>query len=79
MVKLNVFNMEHFLGTVNECSGPVNLLHPDGKKENINKAYDIQDELLQRHRENKNYLRLLLDIPTPKDYMHIVCFTIGDC
>ena len=79
MVKLKIFNMKTFLETVNECSGVVNLLYPDGSEENINKEYGIQNELLQRHRENKGFLHLSLNIPTVEDYFRIVYFTIGDC
>jgi len=71
--------MKRFLQTVNECGGPVHLLHSNGRKENINKAYGIQNALLQKYRENKGYLQLSLDVPAHKDYMRIVCFTIGDC
>ncbi len=79
MIKLNIFDMEGFLQAVNGCSGAVKLLHPDGRKETINHQYGMQNELLQRYRENENYLRLSLDIPTPKDYLRIVFFAIGDC
>ena len=79
MIKLNIFDMKRFLAAVNECNGAVNLLHPDGRKENINKQYGIQNELLQKHHSNKNSLKLSLDIPILKDYLHIVYFTIGDC
>jgi len=71
--------MKGFLQMVNECGGAVNLLHPDGSKENINKQYGIQNELLQKYKENKNYLLLSLDIPTPKDYMSIVSYYTGNC
>ncbi len=79
MIKLNIINMDNFLQTVDECEGAVNLLHPDGRKENINKQYGTQSELVEKYRENKNYLQLSLDIPTPRDYMSIVFFSIGDC
>jgi hypothetical protein len=79
MVKLNIFNMKRFLETVNECSGSINLLHPDGRKVNINRQYDIQNDLLQKYRKNNNCLKLSLDIPSMKDYLRIVYFTIGDC
>ncbi|MGN6710356.1 ribonuclease HII [Anaerocolumna jejuensis] len=79
MIRLNILNMEDFLRAVNECAGAVNLLQPDGRKENINKQFGIQSELLQRYRENKNFLGLTLDIPVPKDYMNIVFYSIGDC
>ena len=79
MVKLNIINMTNFLDTVNECNGSVNLLHSDGRKENINKQYDIQKNLLQKYGRNNNYLKLSLDIPNRNDYLRIVYFTIGDC
>jgi len=80
MIRLNILkNMDGFLQAVNECDGPVNLLGPDGRKENMNQQYGIQNELLQKYKENKNYLRLSLDIPTTKDYMKIVFFSIGEC
>ena len=79
MIKFNILNMKNFLQTVNACCGAVNLLYPDGKKEDINKHYGIQNQLLQKYRENKNCLLLSLDIPTPKDYMSIVSYYAGDC
>lgn len=80
MIKLNILkNMEGFLQTVNECCGAVNLLHPDGRKEDINKQYGIQEELLQKYMENESSLCLALDIPTSKDYMSIVTFSVGEC
>ncbi len=77
MTKINILNMKGFLQTVNACCGAVNLLQPDGSKENINKKYGIQNELLKRYIQNKNHLKLSLDIPAPKDYMSIVFFLIG--
>ena len=79
MIKLNILDMKNFLQTVNECNNPVHLLYPDGRKENINKQYGIQNQLLQKYRENKNFLCLSLDIPAPKDYMSIVSYYTGDC
>lgn len=79
MIKLNILNMGSFLQAVNRCSGAVNLLHPDGRKENINKQYGIQKMLFQKYRENKNCLRLSLNIPTLKDYVSIVYYYTGEC
>ena len=80
MIKLSIFNMEDFLEIVNKCSGTIELLHLNGKKEKINKKYSIQKELIQKHKENKNHTWLSLDIPiSTKDYMNIIFFTIGDC
>ena len=78
IVKLNIFNINNFLKTVNECRGTINLLHQNKKRENINKQYSIQNELLKKHKNNKNFLELSLDIANLKDYMNIVLFTIGD-
>ncbi len=79
MVKLNVLNMDNFLQAVNSCVEAVNLLHSDGSKVNINKQYEIQNQLLNQYRENNNCLCLSLDIPSPKDYMSIILYYIGDC
>lgn len=80
MIKLNILrNMYGFLQKVNECDGRVNLLHPDGRKENINKQYEVQSDLLQKYRDNKNCLKLSLDITNPKDYMRIIFYTIENC
>ena len=45
MVKLNILNMKNFLDTVNSCTGKVNMLCPDGKKQNINGEEKIQGSL----------------------------------
>lgn len=79
MIRMNVFRIEQFLQAVNECKGPVHLLHDNGKKENINKHYEAQSRLIQAHRQNKRCLHVALEIPTPRDYMEIVNFTLGDC
>lgn len=80
MIKVNIVkNMLGFLEVVNKCSGEVNLLYRDGRKENINKRYNRQAELLQSYRNNKDYLQLSLDIPVPGDYFSLVLFTIGEC
>ncbi len=79
MIRLNILNMKEFLQTVNACSGCVNVMSSDGRKEDINKQYAIQKELLEKYNENKNSLHLSLDIPNSTDYMNIVSYYIGDC
>ncbi len=79
MVKLNILNMKNFLDTVNACTGKVNMLCPDGKKRNINGEEKVQDSLWRQYRQNKNCLRLVLEIPNPTDYMSIVSYYAGDC
>lgn len=39
----------------------------------------MQSSLWQQYRQNKNCLRLALEIPEPKDYMSIVSYYAGDC
>lgn len=78
MVTLNIWNMKNFLQKVNMCSSEVNLLYPDGRKENINKQYGLQNRLLQQHRENNNHLQLSLDIPDSKDYISVVSYYVGN-
>lgn len=79
MLKLNILNMKNFLKAVNECSGPVNLLSEGGKRENINKRYAVQKQLLQQYRQNGNSLKIVLDIPVPSDFLSIVSYYAGDC
>lgn len=78
MVKLNILNMENFLQMVNACSGAVNLLHSDGRKENMNHQYGLQRELRKRFEENGDFLRLSLDIPGARDYMSIISYYVGN-
>ena len=78
-VKLNILNMENFLDTVNACIGKVYMLCPNGKKQNINGEEKIQDSLLRQYFQNKNCLRLILEIPNPTDYMNIISYYAGDC
>ncbi|EGB91859.1 hypothetical protein HMPREF0240_03096 [Clostridium sp. D5] len=79
VIKLNIVNMNQFLNLVNNSTGPVHLLSPDGRKELLNHQYTLQRELRQKHLEAKRSLRLTLELPNPKDYMTIVLFSIGDC
>ena len=79
MVKLNILNMKNFLDTVNSSSGKVNMLCPDGKKQNINGEEKIQGSLWRQYSQNKNCLRLVLEVPNPTDYMNIVSYYAGDC
>ena len=79
VVKLNILNMENFLDTVNACIVKVYMLCPNGKKQNINGEEKIQDSLLRQYFQNKNCLRLILEIPNPTDYMNIISYYAGDC
>lgn len=79
MVILKILNMKNFLQVVNSCQGMVYLLHPDGKKKNIKGQEHIQNDLWRAYLENKKYLKLTLEIPTPCDYMSIVSYYAGDC
>ena len=79
MIKLNILNMKNFLNTVNACTGKVNMLCPDGSKQNISGEEKIQSGLWWQYFQNKNCLRLVLEIPNPSDHMKIVSYYAGDC
>lgn len=79
MIKLNILNMKNFLETVNACTGKVYMLCPNGKKVQIVKDKWIQNDLWEQYRQNKNCLRLALEIPESRDYMSIVSYYAGDC
>lgn len=79
VVKLNILDMKNFLDTVNACTSKVNMLYPDGGKQNINREERIQTYLWRQYFQNKNCLRLVLEIPDPTDYMNIVSYYAGDC
>lgn len=79
MIKLNILNMKNFLATVNACKGEVRLLCPDGKKTNINGEKTLQNRLWEQYLRNKKQLQLVLEIPAPKDYLHILSYYAGDC
>ncbi len=79
MMKLRILNMKNFLAAVNDCEGPVNLVHPDGWRENINKQYYVQKLLTEEYIENGNYLKLRLEIPESGDYMRFVSRYVAEC
>ena len=66
MVKLNILNMKNFLDTVNSCSGKVNMLCPDGKKQNINGEEKIQGSLWRQYS--------LVAAILPKQKLFAACF-----
>lgn len=78
-IKLRIFNIKEFLKIVNECTKAVNIIYPNGSKENINSQYCIQKELRDEYYKNQNILNLSLNIPTFKDYLSIINYYIGDC
>ena len=78
MVKFNILSMKNFLNAVNACLGNVYIMSPDGRKVNINKEEAVQNDLWEQYRENKNYLRLSLEITDPKDYMNLVSSYVGN-
>lgn len=79
MMKLRILNMKNFLAAVNDCEGPVNLVHPDGWRENINKQYYVQKLLTEEYIENGNYLKLRLEVPGSRDYMRLVSRYVAEC
>lgn len=79
MFRVNVYRLDHFLKVVNDCRGPVNLVHQDGRKEDINKQYGIQRELQRQYAGNNGRIKMSLEIPEAKDYLDVVYYSIGNC
>ena len=79
MMKLRILDTKDFFKTVNGCTGPVNVVGSDGRKENINKEYGVQARIQEEYQRNRKILRLSLEVPTPKDYFSIVNYYAGDC
>ena len=78
-MKLRIFNMKNFLAAVNDCECAVNLVHPDGWRENINKQYYVQKLLTEEYMENGSYLKLRLEVPESRDYMRLVSRYVAEC
>lgn len=79
MLKMNILNISNFLEVVNSCVGKVCMVDSEGKRTDINKNYFAQSRLRDQYRNNKNCLRLTLEISNPGDYMGIVSYYAGDC
>ena len=54
------------------------MIQPDGRRTDIGRQYGIQNDLRRQHCDNKGYLKLMLDIPVPSDYMSIISYYAGD-
>ena len=74
----------HFLHYNDTCK--VNQLFTEGECKvlklnilNINGGEKIQGGLWRQYFQNKNCLRLVLEIPDPTNYMNIVSYYVGDC
>lgn len=78
MIKLNILNVNEFLDTLNQCSGPVEMIRPDGTKANICRSLGAQALLREEFHANKGVLPLSLTFTEPKDYFKIVNYYIGD-
>lgn len=78
MLKLNILNMECFLDTLNQCSGSVEMIRPDGTKANICRSLGAQKLLREAFRANHEVLPLSLTFSEPRDYFKIVNYYIGE-
>ena len=76
---------------INDITGIVNAVNhnvgmnkfllqgaPGTGKTDITGQDEIQEYLRRKHRDNKGYLPLVLEIPVPADYMSIINFYAGD-
>lgn len=77
MTRLTILNMHAFLQAVNECTGAVYHIDGNGSRTDLRTQPDLQADLRRSHATCRCYPKLTLEIPNPKDYMHLVLFTIG--
>ncbi len=79
MIKVKILNLKNFLKAVNQCSGRVLVLSPDGTKTDINGRFTAQCRLRDQYEENRKCLPLTLDFDRTEDYFRIVSYYAGDC
>lgn len=79
MIKVKILNIRNFLNTVNQCTGKVLMLSPEGEKTDINKNYTAQYHLEDQYLKNGRRLPLTLEFEKPSDYMSIMAYYAGDC
>lgn len=79
MMKLRILNMKNFLKVVNHCEDEVRVQLPNGRKVNIQGHYAMQEYLLREFNKNNRYLKIILDVVNPKDYLSIISYYTGDC
>ena len=79
MIKVNILNLNGFLETVNQCSGSVMILCPNGNNMDITRQYLVQKELEKQYEKNGKCLPLTLSFEKPNDFMADVSYYAGDC
>lgn len=73
MLKLTTMNLKGFLTELAACCGGVTA-EIAGDPVNLNNTAQ-----LRRMYEQDGSLTLELNVSSPKDYMRLACFAIGDC
>lgn len=73
MLKLTTMNLKGFLTELAACCGGVTA-EIAGAPVNLNNTAQ-----LRRMYEQDGSLTLELNVSSPKDYMRLACFAIGDC
>lgn len=74
MLKLTTMNLKGFLAELAACCGQVTA-EIAGAPVNLKQAA----AQLRRIYEQNGCLTLELNVSSPKDYMRLACFAIGDC
>lgn len=74
MLKLTTMNLKGFLAELAACYGQVTA-EIAGAPVNLKNAA----AQLRSMYEQDGYLTLELNVSSPKDYMRLACFAIGDC
>ena len=79
MMKIYVYNMQHFIETVDSCEGPVKMVTSDGIFEDLRGNEFLQNILSSFHAGHTSAMPLNLNVQVTKDYMRLVYFMMGDC
>ncbi|MEG0250920.1 MAG: hypothetical protein RR561_08650 [Peptostreptococcus sp.] len=79
MFKLNIYDVNKFFETVNECNGNIRIKDSFGVFKNINKEYDLQNDMLEDMDRVSDFQEFTVDVDSPKDYMKLIFHSMYNC
>ena len=83
MLKLTTMNLKGFLAELAACCGQVTAEIAGAPVKLKNAGAPVNQKTvaaqLRRMYEQNGCLTLELNVSSPKDYMRLACFAIGDC
>ena len=76
-LKLHILNLKSFQQMLQTCTGPVELILPDGGMRTYRDTPAVQEELAQSFAASKRWLPLTVNVHTPGDYFSVVSYAAG--